>query len=239
LLYSIMLLSIIMPLYNEEKTVSEIIRKILDLKIDFQLIIVNNGSTDKTGSIIREFENDTRITIVEKENNIGKGDAIITGLEYVTGQYTVIQDGDLEYDPNDMIKMLGRAEADGAIAVFGSRRLNPDSGISYNRYLWGGELLTTIANILFGVGLTDESTCYKMIRSDVMKAMKLESLRFEFCPEVVAKLGRSGIEIVEIPISYHPRKFDEGKKIRWHDGLEAIWTLIKYRFKAVPHLGDE
>ena len=229
-------LSIIMPLYNEEKTVAEIIRKILGLKIDLQLIIVNNGSTDTTGSIIKEYKNDARITLIDKERNIGKGDAIITGLEYAVGQYTVIQDGDLEYDPSDLEKMMAIAESTGALAVFGSRRLNPNSGISYNRYLWGGELLTRIANLLYGVGISDESTCYKLIRTDILKGMNLECRRFEFCPEVVAKLGRNKIKIIEIPISYRPRKFDEGKKIRWHDGLEAIWTLIKYRFKTIPRL---
>lgn len=229
-------LSIIMPLYNEEKTVAEIIRKILGLKIDLQLIIVNNGSTDTTGSIIKEYKNDARITLIDKERNIGKGDAIKTGLEYAVGQYTVIQDGDLEYDPSDLEKMMAIAKSTRALAVFGSRRLNPNSGISYNRYLWGGELLTRIANLLYGVGISDESTCYKLIRTDILKGMNLECRRFEFCPEVVAKLGRNKIKIIEIPISYRPRKFDEGKKIRWHDGLEAIWTLIKYRFKAIPRL---
>lgn len=225
-----------MPLYNEEKTVAEIIRKILGLKIDLQLIIVNNGSTDTTGNIIKEYKNDARVTLIYKERNIGKGDAIKTGLEYAVGQYTVIQDGDLEYDPSDLEKMMAIAESTGALAVFGSRRLNPNSGISYNRYLWGGELLTRIANLLYGVGISDESTCYKLIRTDILKGMNLECRRFEFCPEVVAKLGRNKIKIIEIPISYRPRKFDEGKKIRWHDGLEAIWTLIKYRFKTIPHL---
>jgi glycosyltransferase involved in cell wall biosynthesis len=229
-------LSIIMPLYNEEKTVAEIIRKILGLKIDLQLIIVNNGSTDTTGNIIKEYKNDVRVTLIEKERNIGKGDAIKTGLEYAVGQYTVIQDGDLEYDPSDLEKMMAIAESTGALVVFGSRRLNPNSGISYNRYLWGGELLTRIANLLYGVGISDESTCYKLIRTDILKGMNLECRRFEFCPEVVAKLGRNKIKITEIPISYRPRKFNEGKKIRWHDGLEAIWTLIKYRFKTIPRL---
>lgn len=229
-------LSIIMPLYNEEKTVAEIIRKISELKFDWQLIIVNNGSTDNTGRIIHEFKNDSRIILIDKDHNIGKGDAIVTGLAHATGQYTVIQDGDLEYEPADLGKMLSKAESSGAPAIFGSRRLNPDSGISYNRYLWGGQLLTMLANLLYRVGITDESTCYKMIRTDVLKSLKLECRRFEFCPEVVAKLGRNKIKIIEVPISYRPRKFDEGKKIRWHDGLEAIWILIKYRFKAVPHL---
>jgi glycosyltransferase involved in cell wall biosynthesis len=234
-----MQLSIIMPVYNEENTVADIIRKILDLKIDFQLIIVDNGSSDKTGDIIRKYDNDIRVKLIFKKQNIGKGDGIITGLEHAAGHYTVIQDGDLEYDPADLEKMLAKAEATGAIAVFGSRRLNPDSGISYNRYLWGGQLLTLLANLLFGVSITDESTCYKMIRTDILKRINLESRRFEFCPEVVAKLGRNRIRISEIPVSYHPRKFDEGKKIRWNDGLEAIWTLIKYRFKSVPDLGTK
>jgi hypothetical protein len=110
--------------------------------------------------------------------------------------------------------------------------MNPDSGISYNRYLWGGQLLTLIANFLFKVGITDESTCYKMIRTDILKKMNLESKKFEFCPEVVAKLGRNKIKIYEIPINYSPRKFEEGKKIRWIDGWEAILTLLKYRLKS-------
>lgn len=232
-----MQLSVIMPLYNEEKTVAEIIRKVLDLKIDLQLIIVNNGSTDNTGRVINAFKNDPRVIIIDKERNVGKGDAVVTGLNHASGKYTVIQDGDLEYEPADLVRMLSEAESSGAMAVFGSRRLNPDSGISYNRYLWGGQLLTFLANVLYGVGITDESTCYKMIRTDVLKDMKLECRRFEFCPEVVAKLGRKRIQIFEIPISYLPRKFDEGKKIRWHDGLEAVWILIKYRFKTIPRPG--
>ncbi|MEW5925795.1 MAG: glycosyltransferase family 2 protein, partial [Candidatus Zixiibacteriota bacterium] len=169
------------------------------------------------------------VRIIEKSSNIGKGDGIVEGLKYASGKYTVIQDGDLEYDPEDIIKMVQLAEQKNAIAVFGSRILNPQAGISYKRYLWGGKLLTFLANLLFGVNITDESTCYKMVRTDIFKAMHIESRRFEFCPEVVAKLGRNKIKIHEIPIIYKPRNFEEGKKIRWVDGLEAIWTLFKYR----------
>jgi dolichol-phosphate mannosyltransferase len=231
-----MLLTILMPLYNEEATAAEIINKVLKLDIDLELIIINNGSTDGTGEVLKQFENRPNISILENKRNVGKGDAIIVGLPYATGEYTVIQDGDLEYDPNDLIKMLKIAEDNQAIAVFGSRILNPKSGISYQRYLLGGKLLTFLANLLFNVHITDESTCYKMIRTDILKAMNLVSRKFEFCPEVVAKLGRNKIKIYETPISYFPRKFEEGKKINWKDGLQAIWTLFKYRLQPFGRL---
>ena len=226
-----MLLTILMPLYNEEKTAEQIIESVLNLDLELELIIINNGSTDDTGNIIRQFAERPNVRIIEKKKNIGKGDGIQSGLEYAGGKYTIIQDGDLEYKPTDIVRMIQLAEHDCALAVFGSRVLNPQSGISYKRYLWGGKLLTYIANLLFGVGITDESTCYKMVRTDILKKMNLESRGFEFCPEVVAKLGRNKIKICEIPISYSPRKFDEGKKIRWIDGAQAIWTLLKYRLK--------
>ncbi len=226
-----MILSVLMPLFNEEATAEKIIDQVLNLNLDLELIIINNGSTDNTSTIINKFSNRPNVIIIEKDHNIGKGDGIITGLKEASGKYTVIQDGDLEYDPTDIIKMIDLAETKQALAVFGSRRLQPGSGISYNRYLWGGQLLTIIANLLFRVNITDESTCYKMVRTDIYHAMNLESPRFEFCPEVVAKLGRNKIKIHELPISYNPRKFEDGKKIRGIDGLEAIWTLIKYRLQ--------
>ncbi len=226
-----MLLSILMPLYNEEATAARIINKVLELDIDSELIIIDNGSSDGTGEILKKFADRPGVRIIEKERNIGKGDAIIAGLEYASGEYTVIQDGDLEYEPRDLVKMIRIAEENRAGAVFGSRILNPESGVSYQRYLLGGKLLTFIANALFRVGITDESTCYKMIRTDIIKGMNLVSRKFEFCPEVVAKLGRNKIKIHEIPISYSPRKFEEGKKINWKDGLQAIWTLFKYRLQ--------
>ncbi|UCD16585.1 MAG: glycosyltransferase family 2 protein [Candidatus Zixiibacteriota bacterium] len=234
-----MRLTVLMPLYNEEKTAREIITMVLNLDLELQLIIINNGSTDHTGKIIQEFASQPNVRILDQKRNIGKGNAVVAGLPLAVGKYTVIQDGDLEYNPGDLIRMLEVAEQKDALAVFGSRTRNPESGVSYSRYLWGGKLLTAIANLLYGVGITDESTCYKLIRTDIMKAMRLECRRFEFCPEVVAKLGRSNITIHEIPIQYQPRKFYEGKKIRWHDGLEAIWTLLKYRFKSVPELPIE
>jgi dolichol-phosphate mannosyltransferase len=226
-----MLLTILMPLYNEAATAAQIIRKVLNLDLDLELIIINNGSTDGTKEILKAFADRANFRIIENERNIGKGDGIIVGLEYAAGKYTVIQDGDLEYDPQDLQKMVNLAEDKNAGAVFGSRILNPSSGVSYQRYLLGGKLLTFLANLLYGVDISDESTCYKMIRTDIIKGMNLKSRKFEFCPEVVAKLGRNKIKIHEIPISYKPRKFEEGKKINWKDGVQAIWTLFKYRLQ--------
>jgi len=223
-----------MPLYNEQETVAKIVNKVLELPLDLELIIIDNASTDNTGQIIAEFSNRDNVKIIKREKNIGKGDAVVAGLELASGKYTIIQDGDLEYDPKDIVKMVNKAEEKKALALFGSRALNQRSGISYYRYLWGGKLLTIIARILYFNGITDESTCYKMVRTDLIKSLELECKRFEFCPELVAKLGRNGIKIHEIPIAYYPRKFEDGKKIRWIDGVEAIWSLLKYRFKPVP-----
>ncbi len=220
-----------MPLYNEETTAAQIINEVLKLNLDLELIIINNGSTDGTKEILKSFVDRPNVRIIENERNIGKGDGIIVGLEYATGKYTVIQDGDLEYDPQELVKMVKVAEDNKAGAVFGSRIMNPASGVSYQRYLLGGKLLTFLANLLFRVNITDESTCYKMIRTDIIKGMNLVSRRFEFCPEVVAKLGRNKIKIHEIPISYKPRKFEGGKKINLKDGVQAIWTLFKYRLQ--------
>ncbi len=220
-----------MPLYNEAATAAQIINEVLDLDLDLDLIIINNGSTDETKEILKIFADRPNVRIIENERNIGKGDGIIVGLEYASGKYTVIQDGDLEYDPQDLVMMVRVAEDNKAGAIFGSRILNPDSGVSYPRYLLGGKLLTFLANLLFGVNITDESTCYKMIRTDIIKGMNLVSRKFEFCPEVVSKLGRNKIKIHEIPISYKPRKFEEGKKINWKDGVQAIRTLFTYRLQ--------
>jgi len=222
-----------MPLYNEEATVVEIVEKVLELPLDLELIMIDNASTDRTSEMIETYKNRENVTILTRPVNIGKGEAVAAAIPHASGKYTVIQDGDLEYDPGDIIRMVELAEQKDSRAVFGSRVLNQQSGISYYRYLWGGKLLTFIANLLFRTGITDESTCYKMVRTDILKQLHISSERFEFCPELVAKLARNKIKIDELPISYYPRKFEEGKKIRGIDGAEAIWTLLKYRFKPL------
>lgn len=222
-------LSIIVPVYNEEKTLPIIMRRLLALPIDKEIITVDDASRDESKTILRRLAQEGNITLLVHDVNRGKGAAIRTGLEHASGEYTIIQDADLEYDPADIVSLLRSAQEHNAGAVFGSRVQNPRSGISYKRYYWGGRLLTLLANVLYGVNISDESTCYKLVRTDLMKSLGLTCRRFEFCPELVAKLGRRKIKILEIPISYWPRKMKEGKKIRWYDGAMAIWTLVKHR----------
>ncbi|MBM4083013.1 MAG: glycosyltransferase, partial [Planctomycetes bacterium] len=168
--------------------------------------------------------------------NRGKGAAIRAALEAATGDLIVIQDGDLEYDPNDYLKLIRLIEQQGASVAYGNRWHPGNKRISYRRYLLGGRLLTTLANVLYDADIHDEPTCYKMFRAEVIKGLKLTCERFEFCPEVTAKVRRLGYRIHEAPISYAPRGFAEGKKIRWHDGLEAIWVLCKCRFANLKSL---
>jgi glycosyltransferase involved in cell wall biosynthesis len=203
--------------------------KLWALPISKEIIAVDDASSDRSTAILQNLRDQGRIVFLCHPVNMGKGAAIRTGLAMAQGEYTIVQDADLEYDPNDIIRMLEAARAHNAEAVFGSRIKSPESGISYRRYYWGGRLLTSLANFLYGVDLTDESTCYKMVRTDLMKSLGLTCRRFEFCPELIAKLGKRKIKIIEIPIRYTPRKMQEGKKIRWHDGAMAIWTLLKHR----------
>jgi glycosyltransferase involved in cell wall biosynthesis len=224
-----MLLTIIVPIYNEEKTLITILKRLLSLPIEKQIIAVDDASSDRTPEILESFAVSGKIVVMHHDQNRGKGYAIRTGLEKAEGTYTVIQDADLEYEPDDIVRLLNAAREKNADAVFGSRIANPKSGKSYHRYYWGGRLLTVLANFLYGINITDESTCYKLIKTQLLKSLNLQCRRFEFCPEVVACLGNKKIKIYEIPISYFPRKIKDGKKIRWYDGAIAIWTLIKYR----------
>jgi dolichol-phosphate mannosyltransferase len=221
-----MKLSVIIPVYNEERTIAELISKVKAVQLDKEIIVVDDGSTDSSIKILDTIDG---ITVIHKKNG-GKGSAIKEGIKAVTGEVIVIQDADLEYDPNDFVMMLALMEKQNADVVYGSRILHSDYRISYRRYFWGGKLVTAFANVLFGLSITDEPTCYKMIKSDLLRSLNLQCNRFEFCPEVTAKLARRKIKIVEVPISYFPRSIEEGKKINAFDGLEAIWTLVKYRF---------
>ncbi len=220
-----MKLSVIIPAYNEESTIQEIIAKVKAVPLDKEIVVVDDGSTDATSKILDCIDD---IIVIHKKNG-GKGSAIRAGLEAVIGEVTVIQDADLEYDPNDFVVMLDIMQKEGVDVIYGSRVLHKDYRISYRRYFWGGKLVTMVANILYGLSITDEPTCYKMIKTSLLKSLNLNCERFEFCPEVTAKIARRKIRLMEVPISYFPRTIEEGKKINAFDGLEAIWTLIKYR----------
>ncbi len=225
-----MRLSVIIPVYNEEPTVRQILERALAVPVDKEVIVVDDCSTDGTHTILQEFETDGAIRLIRHEQNAGKGSAIRTGIKYVTGDVVIIQDADLEYDPADYAAVIrpiveGRAEVS-----YGSRVLERSNNYSHLSFYIGGRFLSMLTNVLYGANITDEPTCYKAFRADLLKSIPLECTRFEFCPEVTAKVLRSGREIVEVPIHYNPRKKSEGKKIGWADGLEAIWVLLKYRF---------
>ena len=233
-----MKLSIIMPVYNEKNTIEEIIRRVSGVEgIEKELIIVDDFSTDGTREFLKKNmgncsipQGTEAVKILFHDKNLGKGMAIRTGIRNVTGDMVIIQDADLEYDPNDYLKLIKPIVEDGADVVYGSRILSHKNKKSYLRYFIGGQLVTWLTNLLYRSSLTDEPTCYKLFRTNVLKSIKLNCTRFEFCPEVTAKVRKKGIKITEVPISYEPRKIKEGKKIRWKDGLQAIWTLLRYRF---------
>lgn len=227
-------LSIVVPVYNEEKTVALILKKIFEVdfgKTGLEVIVVNDGSKDKTLEILEKLKKKYPIKLVTYKDNRGKSSALREGFGYVTGDVVTVQDGDLEYSPRDFNKMLKKMLEDDVLVVYGSRRLDKTnvqySGLSF---FMGGLILTYIVNILYGSNITDEPTCYKMFESKLLKSIKLESKRFEFCPEVTAKVLKRGVKIYEVPISYHPRNVVEGKKIKLMDFFEAVWVLIKYRF---------
>ncbi len=221
-------LSIIMPVYNEAATLPEILRRVEDVPIEKEIIIVDDGSTDGSTDFLKKLSPE-RAKVILRDRNMGKGAAIRAALAEVTGDIVVIQDADLEYDPRDMLKLL-RPILDGkADVVYGSRF----TGERKNMFFWhwvGNRFLTLITNILFDSTLSDMETCYKMFKADILKGIHLKSNRFEFEVEITAKILKRGHRIYEVPISYAGRDFHEGKKITWKDGLTAMWYILKYRF---------
>lgn len=221
-----------MPVYNEKGTIDEIISRVQEVPVPKELIIVDDGSTDGTRHRLKKYENEKGITVIYFDRKSGKGYAIRRGLEMATGDVVVIQDADLEYDPQDLQTLIFPFKEDGALVVYGSRRLKKtNKAHSGPLFYLGGLLVTYLARWLYGLDITDEATCYKMFDAKLLKSLDLKCQRFEFCPEVTAKIAKRKIPIIELPISYYPRHKKEGKKIRWLDCLEAIWTLIKYKFK--------
>lgn len=230
-------LSIIIPAYNEEKTIAELLQRVLDAdlgeSIDRELIVVNDCSTDSTGRIVQSFiaaHPQAPITYLVHDRNQGKGMAVRTGIQAVTGDYVVMQDADLELDPNDFARMLPHLLSGQYRVVYGSRFLAEENSHTYFSYQLGGKFLSVMTNLLYDQRITDEPTCYKMFDAGLLKSIPLDCKGFEFCPEVTAKVSRLGYKIKEVPIRYYPRSIEEGKKLRLRDGLKAIGTLLKYRF---------
>jgi glycosyltransferase involved in cell wall biosynthesis len=230
-------LSIIVPAYNEIKTLQTLLNKLDDLVLpnNFQkeIIVVDDGSKDGTRELIASLPE--RFTKILKEKNEGKGATLRAGLKHATGEYVVVQDADLEYEPKDLAKMLQYMLDNNLRVLYGSRtRSMPDVKSAGFIFYAGGMSLSWIANILYFQRLTDEATCYKMFKTDFIKAFPLVCMKFEFCPEVTAWSAKAGETIKEIPIMYYPRSVEEGKKIRAKDWFHAVWTLLNIRFKSTP-----
>ena len=222
-------LSIIIPVYNEKKTIKEIIKRVDRVNIPKEIIIVDDGSTDGTTKIIKSLKTKkSQLKIIIQPINMGKGAAIRTGIKRVTGEYVLIQDADLEYDPQDYLKLIKPIKAKKAQVVYGSRF----TGERRNMFFWhwvANNLLTLITNILYNSTLSDMETCYKIFPTKLIQSLKLKCTGFEFEPEVTAKILKQGIRIYEVPISYAGREYSEGKKITWTDGLTALGTLFWFR----------
>lgn len=227
--------SLIIPVLNEERTLSTIISKCSKQKVVCQLVIVNDGSTDNTKDILdklssKRTNNQLLITVVHHPKNLGKGAAIKTGLTKVLGKYVMVQDADLEYSPDEIKYLFIAVEKENGI-VFGTRSHHKKKG--YLLAQLGNWYLNVMFNLLFGYHLTDSYTCYKLISQAIWKKMDLVSDGFEIDAELIAKLGMNGYKIKEIPISYFPRKYSEGKKIKWLDLFKATAAALKVRFSLL------
>jgi len=224
-----MKLSVIIPVYNEINTIKIVIKNIERVPIDKEIILVDDFSTDGTRECLNKFEDaKNNVRVFYHNKNLGKGAALKTALKQVSGDYAIIQDGDLEYEPQDYLILTSYAEKNNADVVYGSRFYNTWRTTSLWHYMVN-KFLTLFANILYSIDLTDMETCYKLIKTDIFKSLNLKSQRFEIEPEITAKLIKKGYKIFEVPISYKGRSYHEGKKIGWLDGLMTIWTLIKLR----------
>ncbi|MBN1162290.1 glycosyltransferase family 2 protein [Patescibacteria group bacterium] len=226
-----MQLSVVIPVYNEKNTIGKIVERVKAVKdIDKEIIIVDDKSTDGTIELLRKMEKDQPdLKIYYKDQNMGKGHTLKVGFKYTTGDYVIVQDADLEYDPQDYHKLLRALEEENVDAVYGSRFSGNYEDMS-NLHYFGNKVLTLITNVFFGVMLTDMETCYKLLPGDFVRNIDIKSNRFDFEPEITAKALKAGLRIKEVPISYKGRSHQDGKKITWRDGLVALYTLIKHRF---------
>jgi Glycosyltransferases involved in cell wall biogenesis len=223
-------LSVIVPIFNERNTVVEIMRRMraVDLPIEREFILVDDGSSDGTRQVLQQL-GDSTVRVVNHAANQGKGAAIRTGLEHVTGDLVLIQDADLEYDPEDWPKLLAPIFRGKATVVYGSRFTGERRNMLFLHWM-GNRMLSLVTNVLYNTTLSDMETCYKLFDRSVFDGITITSDRFDFEPEITAKILRNGVRIYEVPISYTGREFHEGKKITWRDGFAAVYALVKFRF---------
>ncbi|MFH1689357.1 MAG: glycosyltransferase family 2 protein [Candidatus Eisenbacteria bacterium] len=227
-----MTLSIVVPIYNEQSHLEELLLQVLASPLHPEIVAVDDGSSDRTPEILERYREHPAVRVVTHEQNRGKGAAVRTGIEHVTGDIVLIQDADLEYDPNDYDAVVAPFSDPDVQVVYGSRRLLSSNPTGSWMFLMGGTSLTLITNLLYHTGITDEPTCYKAFRTELLRSLPLKCERFEFCPEVTALVARRGIRIHEVPIRYAPRSRRDGKKIGVWDWFEAVHTLLRYRFAS-------
>jgi glycosyltransferase involved in cell wall biosynthesis len=223
------LVSVVMPAYNEQDTIEEIIGRVLAVPVRIELIVVDDGSRDRTREILAGLQRRHGFTLILQERNQGKGAAIRRGFAEVSGDIVLIQDADLEYSPEEypaLIELICQGRAD---VVYGSRFLGRHRVFLFTHY-FGNRLLTLLTNVLYNTMLSDMETCYKVMRTEVLRSMTLKSDSFAIEPELTAKIFKRGYRVYEVPITYDGRGYDEGKKITWRDGFTALWVLLKYRF---------
>lgn len=222
-------LSVIIPCYNEVKTIEKVVERVLAVNLAHEIVIVDDGSTDGTRDILPQLEREN-VRVILHEKNAGKGAAVVTGFRAAKGDVLLIQDADEEYDPRDYPRLLRPIEEGRSPVVYGSRFLGGERKTMFFWNMVANKSLTLATNILYNTILSDMETCYKVFRAEVVRDMNIRSKRFEFEPEITAKVLKKGIRIYEVPISYNGREWHEGKKIKWYDAPIALWTLIRYRF---------
>ena len=227
--------SVVVPAYNEVATVETLVRRVRGVPLDLEIIVVDDGSSDGTRDLLRRLEEEGLIDVLLfHEINRGKGAALRTGFERASGDVVVVQDADLEYDPQEFPRLLEPILRGQADAVYGSRFLGGPHRVLLFWHSVGNRFLTLLSNMLTDVNLTDMETCYKMIRRELLQSLPLTADRFGFEPEVTARLAQAGARIYELPISYHGRSYAEGKKIDWKDGVSALWSIVKFNLLTRP-----
>jgi glycosyltransferase involved in cell wall biosynthesis len=226
-------LSVVVPVFNERNTLVEIVRRMraveLPDSIEREIVVIDDGSDDGTRDVLKQL-GDSTVRVILHPHNRGKGAAVRTGFEHATGDYILVQDADLEYDPEDWPRLLAPVLSGKARVVYGSRFTGERRNMLFLHWV-GNRSLSLTTNVLYNTTLSDMETCYKLVDRALVEQLDLNADRFDIEPEITAKILKRGVRIYEVPISYTGREVDEGKKITWTDGFSALWTLVKYRFR--------
>ncbi len=229
------LLTVIVPVYNEKPTIERVLQRLLEAPYpDKEILVVDDGSEDGTSSALERWTGHPSILVVCHEYNRGKGAAVRTALARARGAIAIIQDADLEYDPDDWPRLIEPIRRGEALVVYGSRYLRPSRALPWSKFRLAVSLLNLLVRLLYGRRLSDEATCYKAMPTELFRALDLRARRFELCAEITAKVCRLGLPILEVPISYRPRTSEEGKKIGWRDALSTFGALLQWRFLPLP-----